>query len=145
MPEQKFDPVKEFVNLRDSIGRAVEQSIKSISGTGTYPPVDVYETPDSIVLRTAFVTGAKPESIQVSMENDLLTISGESIDPLQVADTAYISRELRFGQFTRSIRIPRRVLADEAQAKFTDGILTVTLPKAPAEANSQIIDITPAE
>jgi len=141
----KFDPVKEFVSLRDNLTKAVEQGLKTVAGSGTtFPAVDVYETADSVVIRTEPMIGTLPASIEVSMENDNLVISGENINDLEVPDTAYIWRELRFGKFARVVKIPRKVRADQAAAKFKNGVLTITLPKIP-ESSSQIIHITPAE
>lgn len=141
----KFDPVKEFVTLRDNLTKAVEQGLKTVTiGTGVYPAVDVYESGEDVIIRTQAMIGAVLESIEVSMENDVLTISGENHNDLTLPDSAYLWRELRFGKFTRTIKIPRRVRAHEAVAKFKDGVLTITLPKLPDSTN-QIITVTPAE
>jgi HSP20 family protein len=138
----KFDPVKEFTNIRDNLTKAVEQGIRNVAG-GSFPLLDIYETADAVVIRTEPMIGAAADSIEISMENDVLTLSGETKNDLAVADGAYLLRELRFGKFTRSVRIPRKVRAEQAAAKFRNGVLTVTLPKLPD--NSQIINITPAE
>lgn len=147
MTEQttKFDPVKEFVSLRDNLTKAVEQGLKTVAaGGGVYPAVDVYETDEVVIVRTQAMIGAVLDTIEVSMENDVLTITGENHNDLTIPDTAYLWRELRFGKFTRTVKIPRAVRAEQAAAKFKNGILTITLPKVPNTPN-QIIQITPAE
>jgi HSP20 family protein len=143
MTEQKFDPVKEFVTLRDSISRAVGESIRTVSGM-TFPAVDVYETEDAVILYTEPLLGADPARFEVSMENDLLTISGETRPHVNVDDSAFLHRELRFGAFSRTIQLTRKVSAAQAAAAFKHNILTVTLPKIHDEDNP-IIGVEPAE
>lgn len=143
MAEDKFDPIKEFTNLRDSLSKAVEQSVKGAIGISTYPAVDVYETDDAVIVRTAPIDGVTPESVEVSMEDGVLTITGNTVADVP-ENAAFIIRERRFGTFSRSVRIPRNVKSDAAQAKFKDGALTITLPKI-SDKRPQVIEITPAE
>jgi len=146
MAEDKFDPVKEFINLRDKIGRTVEKQIRTVSGaTETpYPPVDVYETSENVHIRTTFLNGQKPADLEISMEKDVLTISGKTIDTLDVPTNSYLHRELSYGAFSRSITIPRKVKADAARASFKNGILTITLPRVENDS-ATIIGVTPTE
>lgn len=143
MPEEKFDPIKEFTNLRDSLSKVVEQSVKGAVGMGAYPALDVYEVEDAVIVRTAPIDGVQPDSVEVSMEDGVLTIKGISVADI-AEDTTFIVRERRFGSFSRSVRIPRDVRAEEAQAKFRQGVLTITLPKL-ADKRPKVIEITPAE
>jgi HSP20 family molecular chaperone IbpA len=77
MSSQKIDPVKEFANLRDTVSKAIGQSIQTLTG-GIYPLVDIYETEDSVIVQTSPIDGAVPNSLEVSMDDDLLTITGET-------------------------------------------------------------------
>lgn len=143
--DPKFDPVKEFVTLRDSITRAVGQGIRNVTTTSSvFPAVDVYETEDTVVVRTEPLHGANAADFEVAMEEDVLVLTGKTVDDLEVDEAAFLHRELRFGPFAREVHIPRKVDAQKAQAAFKNGVLTITLPKLKAGA-SQIIDITPAE
>ena len=145
MSSQKFDPVKEFINLRDNISKTIGQSLQNATGIpGQFPAVDVYETNEAVIVRTEPLIGAVTSSFEVSMEGDVLTISGETRSDLLVPETAYLKRELRFGTFSRKISIARKVQITRATASFKKGILTVSLPKM-SEGASQIIDVTPAE
>jgi len=140
-----FDPIKEFTTLRDSLSKAVEQSVKGVVGAANIPAVDVYETADAVIVRTAPIDGVRPESVEVNMENGVLTISGTTATDGDLPNgAAYIARERRFGPFTRTVRIPRAVKADAAQARFKHGVLTITLPKV-ADSRPQVIEVTPAE
>lgn len=140
---QRIDPVKELANLRDSVGRVIGQGIQTITG-GIYPLVDVYETSEAVILRTSPIDGIIPESIEVAMEDDLLTIKGETRSDDEAADDAYLLRERRFGSFTRTLRIPRQVDSENAEAKFKNGSLTITLPKT-IDSRPQVINITSTE
>jgi HSP20 family protein len=143
MPTQKIDPIKEFATLRDTVSRAIGQGIQSFTG-GIYPLLDIYETETSVVIRTSPIDGLVPDSIEVSMEEDLLTITGETKSADDVPQNAYLQRERRFGAFSRAVRIPHPVNAEVAQAKFNGGILTITLPKIEGPG-PQTIDVTPEE
>jgi HSP20 family protein len=144
MTEQpKFDPVKEFVSLRDNLSRAVGESLRAATGT-TFPAIDMYETDDAVIIYTEPLLGADPSKFEVSMEDDMLVISGETQAHIQIDDSAYLQRELRFGAFARTIRIPRKVKATEARATFKKSVLTITIPKQ-TDSGSQIIGVTPAE
>lgn len=141
MPEQKFDPVKEFISLRDNISK----SIRGVTRPNEFPAVDIYETDEAVIVYTEPMIGVNSSSIEVSVEREVLTISGTSIPPFDVPDSALLHRELRFGAFSREIHIPRRVSSSEASASFKKGILTITLPKQSAKVKGHIIDITPTE
>jgi HSP20 family protein len=131
-PTQNFDPMKTLNSLRDSVGRFIEDGISMATGAQLLP-VDVYETDTSVIVKAGPLLGAQPESIDVSLVGETLTIKGETrpegsdhSDEMK----AYLRRERRFGAFTRSVPIPRPVKAEQANASFKDGILTITLPKA---------------
>ncbi|GAB4510658.1 MAG: Hsp20/alpha crystallin family protein [Anaerolineae bacterium] len=142
---EKFDPVKEFMHLRDNITKTVGESLRTVTGVvSAYPALDVYETETDVVITTDSMVGLLPESIEVSMEDDMLTVTGETRNPLELPETAYLHRELRFGAFKREVRIPRKVKASEAKAAVKKGVLTITLPKV-GEPASQIIGVTQAE
>jgi HSP20 family protein len=90
------------------------------------PPTDVYENKDEIVARVE-IAGMREEDFDVSVENDILTITGYRPD---IAERrAYHQMEIRFGKFVTAIGLPGPVNVDEAQAEYKDGFLTVILPK----------------
>jgi HSP20 family protein len=141
MPKENFDPVKEFVNLRDNITKSVGQGLKNVAGTNArFPAMDIYETEDAVFVRTEPLIGIVAASIEVSMEDDTITIVGETYPDVEIQDEAFLLRELSFGSFSRSATISRRVKPNEAKASLTQGILTVKIPK---EESVQIIEITP--
>ena len=142
---QKFDPVKEFVALRDNLTRAVGEGLKNVTAAATtFPAVDIYVQGEELVIRTEPLLGIQAESIEVGMEDDVLVISGETIDNSGIPAEAFVSRELRFGPFSRSIRMVRKVNPNEAKASLKSGVLTVTMPLL-QDSNAQIIEVTPVE
>jgi HSP20 family protein len=91
--------------------------------------VDMFETDDSVVVKTA-IPGVKAEDISVSVTGDTLTIKAESKEEEEVKRENYLRRERRFGSYCRSVALPGGLEADKADADYTDGVLTLTLPKA---------------
>lgn len=91
--------------------------------------VDVYQTDDSIVVKST-IAGVKPEDIDISINNDMITIRGERYLDEQVSEDAFFYQECYWGGFSRSIILPMEVKSDEADASLKNGVLTVILPKA---------------
>ncbi len=90
--------------------------------------VDVYQTPDSIVIK-ALVAGVQPQSIDVSLTREMVTISGQRQDEKEAEDEDYFQKELFWGAFTRTILLPEEVDVDLAEASEKHGILMIRLPK----------------
>ena len=90
--------------------------------------VDVYQTPDAIVVK-ALVAGVHPNSIDISLTREMLTISGTRQDEREVDEEHYFQRELYWGAFSRTILLPEEVDVDLAEASERHGILMIRLPK----------------
>jgi len=90
--------------------------------------VDVYETPDAIVIK-ALVAGVQPQSVDISLSRELVTISGQREDEREVEEENYFQRELFWGSFSRTILLPEEVDVDLAEATEKHGILMIRLPK----------------
>jgi HSP20 family protein len=104
---------------------------------GWVPAVDLYEDKDNLVVR-AEVPGMKKEDIEISLHDGYLTLSGERKQE-QKYESAEAYRSERFlGRFQRTINLPCQVDADKIKATYTDGVLTVTLPKAEEAKPKQI-------
>jgi HSP20 family protein len=88
-------------------------------------PVDVREE-DAAYTISAIVPGLKAEDITIQILDDVLTIEGARPDE----DAAYVLRELPYGTFHRSLRLPVPVDADAAEASVAEGVLTLRIPKA---------------
>jgi len=94
-----------------------------------YPPLDIVESPDSVRVQ-AELPGVKPEEIDISVEGNTLVITGEKKESSEQRERDYYRMERRYGSFRRYVTLPAEVKADKVEAKYTDGILTITLPKS---------------
>ena len=90
--------------------------------------VDVYQTPDAIVVK-ALIAGVQPNSVDISLTRETLTISGRRQDEKEVEEDNYFQRELYWGSFSRTILLPEEVDVDMAEASEKHGILMIRLPK----------------
>jgi len=93
------------------------------------PAVDVYEEKENIIVETQ-LAGIDPEKVDISIENDVLCIKGESEKKSEVEDKNYYRKEIRSGSFYRSIPLPAHVMGDKASAEAKDGVLRISIPKA---------------
>lgn len=132
----RFDPLGEMVSLRSAMDRLFEDSFvspmswRTMSGGETLTPaIDVHETPDEIVV-TAVLPGIRADDVEITMTGQTLTLRGEFKADEQVGRDEYLYRERRYGTFSRSLQLPVRVEGDRADARFADGILTLTVPKS---------------
>jgi HSP20 family protein len=110
----------------------------SASANGGSIDLDVVETPDAYLVRAA-VPGVAKDKIEVNVEDRDVTIAVEYREEVE-ANAKTLWRERSFGKASRAIRLPEAVDANSAQAKHTDGVLQLTLPKI-AKANSKQITI----
>lgn len=101
------------------------------------PAIDVYEEGDTVVVE-AEVPGVDPEKVEVSVENNVLTLKGESEKKTEVDEKGYYRKEVRRGSFYRQVSLPARVQGDKAEANYEKGVLKVTIPKAEAEKGRKI-------
>lgn len=91
--------------------------------------VDVYQTTDEIVIKST-IAGVKSEDLEVTINNDMVTIKGKREDEKEVKEDNYFYQECYWGGFSRSIILPVEVKAEESKAQLKNGVLTIRLPKA---------------
>lgn len=103
------------------------------------PAVDIRETADSLLL-VAELPGMTREDVQITLENNVLSIAGERKFEKDVKGESYHRLERAFGSFARSFTLPANVKTDKVEAVFKDGVLTVTLPKV-EEAKPRRVEI----
>lgn len=99
--------------------------------------IDVYQTENDIVIKST-IAGVKPEDLDVSINNDMVSIRGERKNEEQVSEENYYYQECYWGNFSRSVILPVDVLADKAEASMKNGILTIRLPKADVTKSKKI-------
>ena len=101
------------------------------------PAVDVTEGKDAITVK-AEVPGVDPKEITVSLEGDVLTIKGEKEEKKEDKDERQHRIERTYGAFVRTVRLPAPVDGGKVNATFKNGVVTVTLPKAPGAKGTTI-------
>jgi HSP20 family protein len=99
--------------------------------------IDMYETEDELVVQTA-IAGAKPEEINVVIENDTLSISGKRELKRKDANVKYLYQECFWGNFSREIILPTEVDPSRVKAVMEEGILTIRIPKIDREKRRKI-------
>jgi HSP20 family protein len=104
------------------------------------PAIDMYEDKDNVIVETQ-LAGIQPENVQISIDNDTLSIKGEGEKRSEIDEKNYYRQEIRRGSFYRSIQLPAHVLSDQTKAMTADGVLKIIIPKAP-ETKPRTIKIT---
>lgn len=143
MSLMRWDPFREMVSLRDAMDRLFEESFvrprARVSGNGgrrtLYLPIDAYATDEELVVE-AMLPGVSSEDVNVTIEDDTLTISGEIPAPAENVD--WMIQESAYGPFRRTLTLNVPVDADGADATFENGRLILHLPKAEEARPKQI-------
>jgi HSP20 family protein len=118
--------------------RLAELRLSELPAFGDWAPsIDVSETKDSLVCKVD-VPGMVQKDIQISLQENLLTIKGEKKQEKEEKDERYHRVERSYGAFTRSLRLPVAVDAGKVTATVKSGVLTVTLPKTLAAKGTTI-------
>jgi HSP20 family protein len=140
----RWEPFREMRRVHDMLDRMMDDAYIGKRGERDIleglAPIDLYETDDEVVIE-AMMPGMTADDIQISIDRDVLTLRGEARTDTETEEgegRVYHHRELRYQRFTRSIRLPILVNADNADARFENGILKLTLPKAEEVKPKQI-------
>jgi HSP20 family protein len=142
MAIQRFEPFREMVSLRDAMNSLFQESFvrplaTMADGNAAMLPLDITENENQFVVK-ASLPGVKPEDVQITAHGETLTIRGEMKEEQEKKDEHYHLRERRFGQFQRTVVLPTPINAEQAQAHFENGVLTLTLPKSEEAKPKQI-------
>jgi HSP20 family protein len=100
-------------------------------------PVEVSQTDDAIEVK-ASLPGVRPEDVEITVANDVLTIKAQHKEETEDKQRDYYRREIRYGAFHRALSLPVSVDADKAVARHVNGLLYLTLPKAESIRPKQI-------
>lgn len=130
-----FDPMRDFVSLREAMDRLVEDSFVRTprGGNGAdgqfRPAADAWESEDAVVIELS-LPGASPDDVEITYEQDTLVIGG-SVPARDDAHT-YVLAERARGPFQRRFTLNTSIDVDKAEASFHNGVLTLRLPKSEA-------------
>lgn len=138
------DPFRELSSLQREVDRLFGDAL---GGSGTpatagawAPALDVEETEDGFTLHIE-LPGVSPDDVEVSLEENVLTIAGERRFYDERDGESFRRIERAFGRFHRAVRLPDRVAPDKVTATHRDGLLTIQVPKA-EEAKPRRIEVT---
>ena len=125
--DKMFDQIvaTHYPDITKSVG------VNPMQGTA-YPKVNVYEYDDKIGL-VAEIPGLKKKQLNIEVEDGVLTISGDKHNILDEADAKILRRELKQSSFKRSFELGELLDGDNISANFTDGILSISIPKLEPE------------
>jgi HSP20 family protein len=131
-----------MTNFKQEMDRMLERVLEGkwdeFPAVGDWAPsLDLSETKDSLVLKVE-APGMDQKDIQISLQENLLTIKGEKKQEKDEKDERYHRVERSYGSFTRSVRLPVGVDASKVTAAFKNGLLTVTMPKTVAAKGTTI-------
>lgn len=125
-----WDPRKDNLSLRDAMSHLIEQSFVPASLSPRHGlALDVLENGEAFVVR-ATLPGADKDKVDVRYEGDTLTIHAEIPAEPSGEGERYLLRERFSGEVHRTVTFPVRVDADKAAADYSNGVLTLTLPKS---------------
>ncbi len=141
---QRWDPFRDLRQMQDTMDRLWRGIGSSPGGPSDSPeieawavPLDVIRKGEDTVIR-ASMPGVSADDIQVSIEDHVLTIRGQTAAQHQDEDADYMMRERRTGSFYRALRLPDSVDPDKVQPHYEQGILTIIVPKAEAKKARQL-------
>jgi HSP20 family protein len=128
-----LDPLSEMSVYRDAIRQLLEEGwsprdMVPSSLASVLVPVDILDAGPEVIIR-ANMPGVKAEQLAITLSGQTLTIKGEVREP-EIEGATYLRRERRASKFTRSLILPMEVDADHAEARFSDGVLILSLPKS---------------
>lgn len=132
----RFDPFNELNEVFDRLLQGVNTAPTTVR---LAIPLDVMEDSEHFIVR-ASIPGIAPNEIDVKVENGVLTLSGEHREVKTTDGTRVYHREITYGSFTRSIRLPENLDLGSVEATHQDGVLTVTFKK-PVEVKPEPIRI----
>lgn len=90
--------------------------------------IDAYETDDSVIVK-APIAGVKPEDLEISITDEVISIKGQRQEEHEITKDNYLSQECYWGNFSRTYNLPIAVDSEKAKASLKHGILTIKIPK----------------
>jgi len=139
----KFEPLRELENLNNRVQRIFGEFPSFDFGFSFYPKIDISDDEKNIYVE-AEIPGVKKDNIKISLQDNILTISGEKKSETEEKkkDKNFYRSERVYRSFTRSFTLPEEINPDSVDAKFDDGILKVKIEKtSPKPINERLIEV----
>jgi HSP20 family protein len=139
----RWDPFRELNALQSRMNRLFDEQYggreESLTTGAFVPPVDIYEDEHSVQLKLE-VPGIDEKDLDIKVENNVLTVSGERKFEKEQKEENFHRVERRYGSFSRSFTLPNTVSTEDVQADYDHGVLTIRLAKR-AEAKPKQIKV----
>jgi len=134
---------QDFIDIQDRMNKLFEQRLsgsraeEGLNASTWSPAVDVYETPEAIVLK-ADLPGLARGDLDIQVKDDRLVLRGERRLSGEVREENFLRIERAYGAFQRSFTLPASVAQERIRAVFRDGVLELTLPKVESSKPKRI-------
>ncbi len=129
---RRWEPFRELRQIQENMDRLWRSFGPGEGEAGNVEnwaiPLDVVQQGDNVIVK-ASVPGVNPEDIDVSIENDVLIIKGQTKEEREHQEGNYLMRERRSGSFYRALRLPDTLDSDQAQPHYEHGVLSITFPR----------------
>lgn len=136
-------PFRDIFSIQDDMNRLFEDffvpSDGSSSSLSFVPSIDLSETKEQVKIK-ADLPGMSEKDIEVTLENNVLSIKGKRESEKETKEESYYSKERVCGTFLRQVTLPKKINPDSIKAKFKNGVLDITMDKA-QEEKSKMIEI----
>lgn len=131
----RWNPARDMLNLEERVSRLLGDAVPGFfsaeAPAAWFPPVDIHEDEDRVVLR-AEVPGVDKDDLDIRIEGGTITLRGEKKQEKEVASQKAFRFERFYGSFARSFVLPASIDADSIKATYKNGVLEVVLPKSEA-------------
>lgn len=132
-----FDLHRQMNSLFDNLLEQDAQG-QTLGGRTGFPALDISQNEKQIEV-CAELPGVREEDIELHIEDGVLSLSGEKKSSRKDEESGYSERS--YGRFERRVSLPANVDEDACQASFTDGVLTITIPKSEEKARGRRIPV----
>lgn len=145
----RWNPIAEMEVMRRQMDRLFDEmvSFEKVPTLAWKPAIELLDGEDALTLKVA-LPGVEAKDVDISVNRESVTLKGERHYNQESQDNGYYHSEFRYGSFERSIRLPIAIENDQVQADYTNGILTLTLPKVREAVNKTVkvnlVNQTPA-
>jgi HSP20 family protein len=135
----RWNPVREMAAMQSAMDRLFDETWRNYRtvDTSLALALDVHETETAFHV-VASLPGVPADTVNINLQEDVLTISGEVPQPTYPEGARALLLERTYGKFSRSIRLPEAVVTDQIEATLDNGVLTLNLPKSPEVQPKQI-------
>ena len=134
-PRLGFDPFAELRRMQGEMNRVL--SGFNATAARDFPPINIWLGDNSVVV-TAELAGVTRDDVNLSLQEDVVTLAGQREPKSQEQNVSWQRRERAYGTFSRTVQLPFRVDPEKVQARFDNGILEIELQRLEADRPKKI-------